>query len=82
MEESKFNEYEHDTSDEEDIRNTVGSIPMKWYNEYDHIGYDWDGKQIKKIIESENVTELEKFLKRVEDPDSWRTVQDPQTGNE
>lgn len=24
-------EYEHDTSDEEDIRNTVGNIPMKWY---------------------------------------------------
>lgn len=27
-----------DTSDEEDIRNTVGNIPMNWYNEYKHLG--------------------------------------------
>lgn len=37
--ENKQNEYaDHDTSDEEDIRNTVGNIPMNWYDEYKHLG--------------------------------------------
>lgn len=45
-----YDEYNNnsDTSDEEDIRNTVGNIPMHWYDEYKHIGYDWDAKQIGK----------------------------------
>lgn len=29
---------ENDTSDEEDIRNTTGNIPMNWYDEYKHLG--------------------------------------------
>ncbi|KAF7266191.1 hypothetical protein GWI33_020472 [Rhynchophorus ferrugineus] len=72
------NEYEdHDTSDEEDIRNTTGNIPKNWYDEYKHLGYDWDGN---KIIKPETGDHLDEFLKRMEDPDFWRTVKDPQTG--
>ncbi|KZS02143.1 Ribosome biogenesis protein BOP1, partial [Daphnia magna] len=41
-------EYAYDSSDEEDLRNTVGNIPMNWYNEYPHIGYDLEGKPILK----------------------------------
>ncbi|CAG9853736.1 unnamed protein product [Phyllotreta striolata] len=74
------NEYEDfDSSDEEDIRNTVGNIPMNWYNEYKHLGYDWDGNQILKPETGDN---LDAFLKRMEDPDFWRTVKDPQTGQD
>lgn len=72
-------EYEYDTSDEEDIRNTVGNIPMKWYDEYDHIGYDWEGK---KIVKPQKGDQLDNFLKRMEDPDFWRTIKDPQTGQD
>lgn len=72
-------EYEYDSSDEEDIRNTVGNIPMKWYDEYDHIGYNWDGK---KILKPEKGDQLDNFLKRMEDPDFWRTIKDPQTGQD
>lgn len=73
-------EYEdHDTSDEEDIRNTVGNIPMNWYDEYKHLGYDWDGNQIIKPTAGDQIDE---FLKRMEDPDFWRTVKDPQTGQD
>ncbi|KAJ8975646.1 hypothetical protein NQ317_012984 [Molorchus minor] len=68
---------DHDTSDEEDIRNTVGNIPMNWYDDYKHLGYDWDGNQ---IIKPETGDQLDAFLKRMEDPDFWRTVKDPQTG--
>ncbi|XP_050305393.1 ribosome biogenesis protein BOP1 homolog isoform X2 [Anthonomus grandis grandis] len=68
---------EHDTSDEEDIRNTVGNIPKNWYDEYKHMGYDWDGNKIGK---PETGDHLDEFLKKMEDPDFWRTVKDPQTG--
>ncbi|XP_308633.5 ribosome biogenesis protein BOP1 homolog [Anopheles gambiae] len=66
-----------DTSDEEDIRNTVGNIPMHWYDEYKHVGYDWDAK---KIIKAKKGDAIDDFLQRMEDPNFWRTVTDPQTG--
>lgn len=69
-------EYEYDSSDEEDTYNTVGNVPMKWYDDYDHLGYDWEGKKIPK---PEKGDELDNFLKRMEDPDFWRTIKDPQT---
>lgn len=77
----KFVEYEDDgdTSDEEDIRNTVGNIPLHWYDDYKHIGYDWEGK---KIIKPPVQDQLDTFLKKMEDPDFWRTVKDPQTGQD
>ncbi|XP_058833184.1 ribosome biogenesis protein BOP1 homolog [Topomyia yanbarensis] len=66
-----------DTSDEEDIRNTVGNIPMHWYDEYKHVGYDWDGN---KLIKPPKTDAIDDFLKKMEDPNFWRTVKDPQTG--
>ncbi|XP_041823119.1 ribosome biogenesis protein bop1 isoform X1 [Melanotaenia boesemani] len=78
--EKKEDEYEHDTSDEEDIRNTVGNIPMEWYKDFPHIGYDLDGKKIYKPIR--NKDELDEFLDKMENPDYWRTVHDKQTGTD
>ncbi|XP_032549093.1 ribosome biogenesis protein BOP1 [Chiroxiphia lanceolata] len=72
------NEYEDDSSDEEDIRNTVGNIPMEWYQDFPHIGYNLDGKKIYKPIR--NKDELDMFLEKMENPDYWRTVQDRMTG--
>lgn len=62
-----------DTSDEEDIRNTVGNIPMKWYDEYDHIGYNLSGSKIMKKIQGD---QLDEFLAKMDDPDYGRTVYD------
>lgn len=78
-EDDSNDEYNEDTSDEEDIRNTVGNIPMHWYDEYKHIGYDWDAK---KIIKAPRRDQLDDFLKRMEDPNFWRTVKDAQTGQD
>lgn len=72
----EVDEYENDTSDEEDIRNTVGNIPLEWYSDYAHLGYDWDGNKILKPTQGDK---LDDFLKRVEDPDFWRTVFEPYT---
>ncbi|XP_030644930.1 ribosome biogenesis protein bop1 [Chanos chanos] len=77
---AQVDEYEHDTSDEEDIRNTVGNIPMEWYKDYPHVGYNLDGKKIFKPIR--NKDELDEFLDKMENPDYWRTVQDKMTGTD
>ncbi|KAI5738947.1 hypothetical protein M8J77_013036 [Diaphorina citri] len=74
-----YKEYENetDTSDEEDIRNTVGNIPMNWYDDLPHLGYDWSGK---KIMKPEQSDQLDDFLSKMENPNFWRSVKDPQTG--
>ncbi|XP_055332890.1 ribosome biogenesis protein bop1-A-like [Paramacrobiotus metropolitanus] len=72
-------EYDVDSSDEEDIRNTVGNVPFQWYENYPHLGYDWEGK---KILKPATGDELEKFLKRMDDPEFWRTVKDKTTGQD
>lgn len=74
---AKGDEYAYDSSDEEDVRNTVGNIPMEWYEHYPHIGYDLDGKPILKPPRG---TELDEFLRKMDDPDYWRTVKDKSTG--
>ncbi|CAG8501390.1 818_t:CDS:10 [Diversispora eburnea] len=50
--------YDSDTSIEDPI-NTVGNIPMEWYNDYPHIGYNINGKRILKPAKGD---ELDKFL--------------------
>ncbi|KAL5467099.1 hypothetical protein EMCRGX_G031281 [Ephydatia muelleri] len=71
---------ETDTSDEEEIRNTVGNIPKEWYEDYPHIGYDLGGKKI--IRPGEKGDQLDEFLSKMDDPNYWRTVQDSFTGDQ
>uniref|UniRef100_A0A914XED7 Ribosome biogenesis protein BOP1 homolog n=1 Tax=Plectus sambesii TaxID=2011161 RepID=A0A914XED7_9BILA len=68
-----------DSSDEEDLRNTIGNIPVSWYDDQDHIGYDWEGTKIGKPAKK---SEIDQFLEKVEDPDYWRKVRDKQTGQD
>lgn len=53
---------------------------MKWYDDYDHIGYDLDGKKIAKPAGFGESDNLDEFLNKMQDPDYWRTVKDRQTG--
>ncbi|CAG8673562.1 7591_t:CDS:10 [Funneliformis mosseae] len=64
--------YDSDSSTENPT-NTVGNIPMEWYDDYPHIGYNIDGKKIMKPAKGD---ELDKFLENMEDPDSWISVKD------
>ena len=68
---------DYDSSDEEEIRNTVGNVPMEWYKDYEHIGYNLDGK---KILKPQQMDELDEFLDKMDNPDYWRTVKDKLTG--
>jgi ribosome biogenesis protein ERB1 len=76
---TEYDEYAYDSSDEEDIRNTMGNIPTNWYDDYDHIGYDLDGRKIRKPKRGD---ELDAFLRRMEGGDAGITVQDPMTGQD
>ncbi|KAG9397067.1 BOP1NT (NUC169) domain [Carpediemonas membranifera] len=66
--------YESDSDFDPNEINTIGNIPIEWYEqaEFDHIGYDLTGK---KIIRKHS-TALEDFLKR-EDPNYNKMVYDP-----
>eukprot|EP00252_Welwitschia_mirabilis_P007906 TRINITY_DN19604_c0_g1_i1.p1 TRINITY_DN19604_c0_g1~~TRINITY_DN19604_c0_g1_i1.p1 ORF type:complete len:727 (-),score=145.50 TRINITY_DN19604_c0_g1_i1:175-2355(-) len=69
-----LNAEESDSSEDEvPNRNTVGDIPLKWYDEEEHIGYDIHGKQIKKQGKKD---QLDAFLARTDDSNDWRKVYD------
>ena len=65
-EEAKFVPFIEPYSDEEEValdENTVGDVPMHWYDEYDHIGYNILGQ---KIARPERKDQLDSFLDREE----------------
>lgn len=47
----------------------MGNVPMEWYQDFPHIGYNLEGKQIYKPIRSKD--ELDRFLEKMENPDYW-----------
>jgi len=57
-------------SDDEDHpldQNTVGEVPMHWYDEYDHIGYNIVGDKIARPAMKD---QMDSFLDR-EDNSNW-----------
>ncbi|KAI3810379.1 hypothetical protein L1987_19991 [Smallanthus sonchifolius] len=54
-------------------RNTIGDVPLEWYKDEEHIGYDVAGKKIKK---KERLDKLDSFLARTDDANSWRKIID------
>ena len=49
--------------------NTVGDVPMHWYDEYDHIGYNIVGEKIARPVRKDL---MDSFLDR-EDDSNWYT---------
>lgn len=49
-------------------RNTVGDVPLEWYRDEKHIGYDISGK---KILKKEREDRLQSFLASADDSKSW-----------
>ena len=48
--------------------NTVGNIPLHWYDDFDHIGYDREGNKIMKSTKGDS---LDNFLQQEDDPNFW-----------
>ncbi|KAF8897288.1 NUC169 domain-containing protein [Infundibulicybe gibba] len=68
-------EYDSDSSTE-DAPNRVGDIPMHWYDDLPHVGYDINGKQVLRPARGD---ELDKFLQTVEDSSAWTAAFDKNT---
>lgn len=65
---------ESDSSEDEVApRNTIGNVPLEWYKDEEHIGYDLSGKKIKK---KERQSKLDSFLASVDDSKNWRKIYD------
>ena len=61
------------SDDDEADRNTVGNVPLRWYEDYKHIGYGLDGKRIARSSRGDG---LERALANEDDPNFSRTVYD------
>lgn len=68
-------EVEESDSSEDEVapRNTVGDVPLEWYRDEEHIGYDLAGKKIKK---KEKQDKLDSFLASADDSKNWRKIYD------
>ncbi|KAK9725457.1 hypothetical protein RND81_05G145000 [Saponaria officinalis] len=65
---------ESDSSDDEvGPRNTIGGVPLEFYKDEEHIGYDLSGKKLKK---KDRKDKLDKFLASADDKKAWRKLMD------
>lgn len=63
---------ESDSSDDEGTLNRVGDIPLEWYKDEKHIGYDIEGKKLMKSEKSS----LARLLEATDDPNALRIIHD------
>ena len=69
--------YDSDDSDAKEPVNTIGNIPLSFYDSYPHIGYDINGK---KIMRPATGDALDALLDSIEIPKGWTGLTDPETG--
>jgi ribosome biogenesis protein ERB1 len=69
--------YDSDDSDAQEPANTIGNIPLSFYDSYPHIGYDINGKKIMRPAKGEA---LDALLDSIEVPKGWTGLTDPSTG--
>lgn len=68
--------YDSDDSDAQ-ATNTIGNIPLSFYDSYPHIGYDINGKKIMRPAKGEA---LDALLDSIDIPKGWTGLTDPETG--
>ena len=69
--------YDSDDSDAPATTNTIGNIPLSFYDSYPHIGYDINGRKISRPAQGEA---LDALLDSIEIPKGWTGLTDPATG--
>lgn len=67
------------SSDDEDGEgnNTIGRVPLHWYDAYDHIGYNISGE---KIIKPKGKDSIDHAIENKDDPKAAHTVYDMYNG--
>jgi hypothetical protein len=58
---------EFSDSDDEAMKNRIGDVPLEWYADEDHIGYDVYGN---KIMRKDQGDSIDAFLARTDDPNA------------
>lgn len=69
--------YDSDDSDAQEPTNTIGNIPLSFYDSYPHIGYNINGKKIMRPAKGEA---LDALLDSIDIPKGWTGLTDPSTG--
>ncbi|KAI5302168.1 Ribosome biogenesis protein erb1, partial [Ascosphaera pollenicola] len=64
-------------SEADENANTIGNIPLSFYDSYPHIGYNINGK---KILRPAKGQALDALLDSIEVPKGWTGLTDPSTG--
>lgn len=62
-----------DDSSDEETRVRVGNIPLSWYDDQPFLGYDVHGNTVIKVGEED---QLDKHIRKTEDPEYWKTITD------
>ena len=68
---------ESEGSDIDEAANTIGNIPLSFYDQYPHIGYNINGKKIMRPAKGEA---LDALLDSIDIPKGWTGLTDPKTG--
>lgn len=58
---------QYSDSDDEAMKNRIGNVPLWWYKDEDHIGYDVYGN---KIMKKDHGDSIDAFLARTDDPNA------------
>ncbi|MCJ1338214.1 Ribosome biogenesis protein erb1 [Bachmanniomyces sp. S44760] len=69
--------YDSDDSDAPATKNTIGDIPLSFYDSYPHIGYDINGRKVQRPAKGKA---LDALLDSIEIPTGWTGLTDPATG--
>jgi ribosome biogenesis protein ERB1 len=70
-------DYDSDDTDVLMPTNTIGDIPLSYYDEYPHIGYDINGRRITRPAKG---GALDSLLDSIDIPEGWTGLTDPNTG--
>jgi len=76
LEAQKFMHYDDLSSDDEDAAdnpNTIGRVPLHWYDAFDHVGYDVGGS---KVVKRKGTDRIDQLLAHRDDPEARRTIYD------
>lgn len=66
-----------EVSETDENANAIGNIPLSFYDQYPHIGYNINGKKIMRPAKGEA---LDALLDSIEIPKGWTGLTDPSTG--
>ncbi|EME49835.1 hypothetical protein DOTSEDRAFT_119670 [Dothistroma septosporum NZE10] len=69
--------YDSDDSDAPATSNTIGNIPLSYYDAYPHIGYDINGRKLARPAKGQA---LDSLLDSIDVPEGWTGLTDPTTG--